>query len=538
MNERHSNKIKESESCENTLTTTVFNSDYIDRIMESIGKGKIVDVANLQLQNKYYVFKYIPQEVDELSDLWSCDFYSGYKWKNNRYFRKTILRPGFGADIKVPWESARCHHIVSFAFAYLVTNDDKYIESSKSYLIEFMKANPVNIGINWVYSMEVSIRLINLIIYTDTLQNRNINVPLKLDLYIKSCIKHILNNLEWRGGIRNNHYFVSLFGVYFASLRYKNECEYKQIAEFSFKEIIKELNFHVLPDGGGAEISTGYHKLNVECLDLFLNTYHHSIEPMKIQRNIKFLWKYLMIPIELKIRRVTDKDLIEARSIISEAKLFLKKISSKDGVHPQIGDNDSGRIIKVSPITGDSYSWSSGVYYLDDIDINYNFSYGSSKLPNYKIKNDLSIFKSQKNKSPLGYTHFPLFGLIAIYSNEFIFTIKDEVVSKIPGHFHDDFLSITLYSESMWKIRDNGSYSYNKNRDAYHASKSKNNHNISDLFGIIKPGLSIKAYSNGLTIHNLDKDLFFIEIKEFEINIFISDILIFKTKKQYPDYFI
>ena len=70
------------------------------------------------------------------------------------------MRPQ-NADVKYPWELARCQHLPVLGQAFLVFKQRQYADEIFLQIEDFVEANPVGIGINWTCTMDVAIRALN-----------------------------------------------------------------------------------------------------------------------------------------------------------------------------------------------------------------------------------------------------------------------------------------------------------------------------------------------------------------------------------------
>ncbi|MEZ9779137.1 heparinase II/III family protein [Vibrio cyclitrophicus] len=519
---------------------SVFPPLKINGIIERIGKENIIDVVEKQASGLYYIFDYEPYKPVHLSDLWFRDLYSSYRWNRDHYFRDTKLRPKKLVDIKVPWEASRLYHLSNYAFGYEITNKKHYRDLGLSYLMDFIECNPPNIGINWFYSMEVSIRLINIILFVDVISNKGDKVPEKVDNYILLSINHILNNLEWRGGVRNNHYYISLFGLLFGCKRFASSKEYQRIYDFALKEIVLETSFHIMDDGGGAELSTGYHKLNLEAIYLFEQVVGKVIYSDIIFQK-KFYFENLMIPIELKKRKLASNQVTEFYSKVDLARGFYASIVNDSSEHPQIGDNDSGCILKQHPYKNNGYGWSRLCYFLT--------RYQADEQHHINEFNHISFYDQSSSfkllakgieiKGLLSAKSYDNFGLHVIRSDNFLFTVKDLPGAAIPGHSHDDYMSITLCIGDRWLYRDNGTFSYNKERDEYFEGKRHVNHNVRVIDGDITGRLSLSYSDSGhFVVMYRDIAIFILAKDDKGFSIYCSDRISVEKKPYFPDYYI
>ena len=92
------------------------------------------------------------KDVDPRDVEIACDK-QGYK--QLRTLRR--MRPP-NADVKYPWELARCQHWVTLGQACRLTGDDRFAREIANELDDFVEANPVGLGINWTCTMDVGTR--------------------------------------------------------------------------------------------------------------------------------------------------------------------------------------------------------------------------------------------------------------------------------------------------------------------------------------------------------------------------------------------
>jgi hypothetical protein len=70
------------------------------------------------------------------------------------------MRPA-RADIKLPWELARCQHWPLLGQAFRLTGDDRFAIEIERELRDFMEANPIGSAVNWACTMDVALRAAN-----------------------------------------------------------------------------------------------------------------------------------------------------------------------------------------------------------------------------------------------------------------------------------------------------------------------------------------------------------------------------------------
>src|SRR5262249_1846309 len=75
-------------------------------------------------------------------------------------------RPG-NADVKYPWELARCQHFLALAQAWTITGEQQYAREIIDEIFDFNETNPIGRGVNWTCTMDVGLRAANWAIALD-----------------------------------------------------------------------------------------------------------------------------------------------------------------------------------------------------------------------------------------------------------------------------------------------------------------------------------------------------------------------------------
>lgn len=263
---------------------------------------------------------------------WHIDGESGYKWESNKWYAKYVIEVDKGYDIKWPWELTRMQYLIFFCWAYYVSENqekEKYYIEFRNQILDFIESNPPFYGINWICPMDVAIRAVNLLISYDIFKNvlkksfdKDFDSIFKNYIYLHGY--YIYHNLENPPFSRNNHYLADLCGLIFIS-SYLRTKETKKWLDFAYKEIIKEFAIQFNDDGSNYEGSTAYH-----CLSFELVLYSLGLLLNKANRDHYPIPDYLF-----------DK-LIKSANFIVNIRKF-------NGEIILIGDNDSGRLLKLNP---------------------------------------------------------------------------------------------------------------------------------------------------------------------------------------------
>lgn len=300
---------------------------------------------------------------------WQKDFKSGYRWSAKEWYLdcREVVGVKKGVDIKFPWELARMQHLPYIAVcAVSRPNDQKrIIEEFKNQVLDFISTNPPLMGVNWTCTMDVGIRAANIIIAYDILNQLDIDnllTPEFTQILAQSMFEHgehIVNNLEWSDRLTSNHYLANVVGLLFIASYLEGSKTVDNWLAFSVQEVLDciEQQFH--NDGSNFEASTSYHRLSGEMvvygiaimlglsqakLKSLLN-YNHTAWSRQPRLKAYNEQVYSIENVEDKLRLTIPDSLI--CKIYSMGR-FSEDITNHLQTVVQIGDNDSGRFIKVS----------------------------------------------------------------------------------------------------------------------------------------------------------------------------------------------
>lgn len=228
------------------------------------------------------------------------------------------MRPGL-ADIKLPWELARCQHWPLLAQAWALTGDERYACEIAHQLDDFVAANPVGVGVNWVCTMDVALRAANWAVTLQILQAWEGPDP---DFWSRAC-HHLLalghfirGNLEDKYEVTSNHFLSNVVGLLYVAAVFVDRPQGQQWLDWCVAMLEREMRVQILPDGADFESSIPYHRLVTE---LFLGAWHVS--------------HWIRRPLSEGFRTSLEK-MID----------YLVGVMRPDGLMPQVGDADDGRL--------------------------------------------------------------------------------------------------------------------------------------------------------------------------------------------------
>ncbi|PKL79225.1 MAG: hypothetical protein CVV25_08635 [Ignavibacteriae bacterium HGW-Ignavibacteriae-4] len=357
---------------------------------------------------------------------WQKDYNSNYNWEF-KWFKDIKYGNNSGNDIKVPWEIGRLQHLPMLAMEYISTDSTLLLEEIKNQIFDFMASNPPNFGVQWMTSMDIGIRLVNLLFTFFTINRKeqlfDRNELELIDSYLFDHYLHIKENIEFSEGMRGNHYLSNICSL-IIYISFTDDNEGKRLLLVKYKRLLEEeLDFQFNDDGTNFEGSTRYH--------IFTNQ------------------MIMTVDIILKKYGLGQVSTVKMNSIVSFTSALLEY-----EFPPQIGDNDSGffwKLLDSEKYTYDSIKKLVIKHYEAEISDNYiNFGY----IQKIYDKFDL-IFKcgklGQKGKG---------------------------------GHDHNDNLSYQLYIEKQPFIVDIGSFCYTSDFDQRNTFRSTRSHNALWIEGI------------------------------------------------------
>jgi hypothetical protein len=288
----------------------------VPRALEPAPRGRIVQQAEAARAHVFDVLGSGPVRLGPVIP-WRRDFKSGHEWPREHFSRLTIVRPGGGFDIKVPWELSRFHHGVRLAQARALTGDDGYAGEFAAQVLAWLEDNPPEFGPNWANAMEAAIRSANWLAAYDLLRDSPaLNLEFHL-AFLKGLLAHgryIASHLEdgWPG---SNHFLADLCGLVWLGASLPQFREAAGWLQTGLSGLRRELGRQVYADGADYEASTGYHYLVTEMVAwAALVCRARGLEAPQ--------------PIRARLRQMLD---------------VLAGLMKPDGWLPAFGDLDSGR---------------------------------------------------------------------------------------------------------------------------------------------------------------------------------------------------
>lgn len=228
------------------------------------------------------------------------------------------MRPG-NADVKYPWELARCQHWPVLGQAWRLTRDPRFAREIAAQLDDFDEANPVGIGINWTCTMDVALRAANwcaglaLVLDCDEIDEAFWHRAYR-SLFAHARFIHM--NLENVYEVTSNHFLSNVIGLHFLAAELDGLASARLWDNFARKALETEIGVQVHEDGPDFESSIPYHRLVAE---LFLGS----------ARLAEMQGRPLSAAYHARLEKMID---------------FAAATLRPDGLMPVVGDADDGRL--------------------------------------------------------------------------------------------------------------------------------------------------------------------------------------------------
>jgi len=451
-------------------------------------------------------YKIFGTPIDLNNINWHKDYVSGFGYPIKR-FDQLKIEKWFdkGIDVKFPWEVSRFYFAIKLAQNYVATKDKKFYAEFKNLVLDWIDKNPFCYGVNWKNTMEIAIRAINWIVAANLFGKSFEEDKVFRELFGKSLFQHAeyisafpeiyeLNHKKHT----TNHTAADYTGLLFLALTFKSK-EWLKQAVTGLEECIR---YQTYEDGVNFEASIPYHRL---VLEMFAYS-----AVVAIANGIEFSKRYY----ELLFRMFE----------------YTAAYMDHNGNAPQVGDNDSGRILIFhdSDEHDHSYLLDLGEHIFD-----YKFKSQCKKrnsdfkqwLPEIKKinVNKLNIEPRETNKS----IAFENGGAYFLKNENFSLMVSCFPIGQngVGGHNHYDMGSFTLSYKGQPIIVDPGTYTYTRDFSQRNMFRSLFYHNVSvsdeqninktknlDMFYINKPSniFKIKQIKNSIyfNINNILKKQF------------------------------
>jgi hypothetical protein len=375
------------------------------------------------------------------------------------------MRPA-NADVKYPWELSRCQHWTTLGQAYRLTDDDRFAIEMSRQLDDFMEANPVGRGVNWTCTMDVGLRGVSWAIGLDLVRTS----PALDDAFWMRAYAALYDhgvfigeNLENTYEVTSNHLLSNLVGLLFLAGVFADLPQGSEWNRFARSTLEHEMTVQILADGADYESSIPYHRLVTE---LFLG----SVRLAEHQRT----------PMSTACRN-------RLRDMVS----FFAAVTRPDGLMPQVGDADDGRLHRfdgsgtASPQDGRHIFGPAAVMFDQPAWMELAGDAGPWETAWWGL--DVNAFSPPRGRVESVSRVFPHAGIAVARSTSGHYLLVTNGVVGTNGfgnHKHNDQLSFEYHHGGTPVIVDPGSYVYTSDADTRNRFRSTAYHNTVAVDGV------------------------------------------------------
>jgi uncharacterized heparinase superfamily protein len=281
-------------------------------------RDAILSSADATRQNRFDLLGYRTLWFGDPID-WQLDPVSSRRAPRVHWTQLNPLDPATVGDSKIVWELNRHQWIARLAQAYTVGGDERYAENALAAIESWIDANPYGIGVNWTSSLEVAYRLMSwswtlmLVRDSSALSGERLNRILA-NVWLHA--NYIARYLSFYFS-PNTHLTGEALGLFYAGNLFPEFIQARRWRRLGAGVLMAESRSQICADGVHFERSTCYHRYTLETYQQFLLLADRNRVP---------------VPAELadQVRRMVD---------------FLVSVRRPDGVLPEIGDADGGRLM-------------------------------------------------------------------------------------------------------------------------------------------------------------------------------------------------
>ena len=197
---------------------------------------------------------------------WNLDPISGRRAPRVHWSLIEPLDHATNGDSKVVWELNRHQWMVRLGQAFRLTGDDRLARMFAGHVLDWLRANPPGMGINWASSLEVTLRLISwcwsLCLFRDS---PVLSRGLFRDMHasIREHAAHVERYLS-RTFSPNTHLTGEALGLFYAGTLFPWLSAAGRWRRLGARILLEECERQILPDGIHFERSTCYQRYTLE----------------------------------------------------------------------------------------------------------------------------------------------------------------------------------------------------------------------------------------------------------------------------------
>jgi heparinase II/III-like protein len=292
------------------------------RVARTPESRQIISSADDLCQGRFDLLGYRGLDFGDPVD-WHLDPCSGRRTPPVHWSRLDPLDVRVVGDSKIVWELNRHQWLLRLGQAYQFTGDERYAAAFARHVREWMRANPTGIGINWVSSLELALRLISwcwaLVLFQGS-QALSDDLRAMMVRGIANHAHHVERYLSYDFS-PNTHLTGEALGLFYAGICFPDLPRARRWRTLGAQILVAECERQILADGVYFEQSTHYQRYTAE---IYL---HFVILAARSEIDVPGA-------VTTRLQQLVD---------------FLMAVRHPDGSMPQIGDDDGGWLLPVVP---------------------------------------------------------------------------------------------------------------------------------------------------------------------------------------------
>jgi hypothetical protein len=170
-------------------------------------------------------------------------------------------------DIKLIWEPARFGWAYTLGRAYYLSGDERYAEAFWAHTERFLKANPPNLGPNWMSGQEVALRIFAFAFAAQVFADSPHSTPQRqahLAQALAAHAKRIPPTLLYARAQNNNHLLSEAAGLLTAGLALPHHPRAHRWRNLGWKWFNRGIKMQISDEGVYVQQSTNYHRLMLQ----------------------------------------------------------------------------------------------------------------------------------------------------------------------------------------------------------------------------------------------------------------------------------
>lgn len=375
---------------------------------------------------------------------WHWAIHNEARWPTTSWWKIDLRTDKRIADVKWAWEAGRHAHLVLLARAVNVTGDEKSLDLLNAQLGSWLEQNPLEVGVHWYSNLEIALRAIAWAQVLSLAGDRlDPSVRDGMAAALRHSGRHLLVELPYTASsMRNNHLLGDVLGLMVLGDLFGSTREGRMLGRVGDRLFRRQLIRQVHPDGSMIEDSLSYHRFVLEMLAVrFLL---HGDEP--------------------------------TRAAIEAAGQFMFRLGVAQGLVPQYGDWDEGRVLVTSGDRTELLGSARVAMALAGTGAPREWHEGHDEVAWYADCGDpVEAQPAEERGHDIG-------GAIA-RAAQGPFTAWLKAGSQ-PSHGHADLTSVAIALEGQWLIGDPGTGTYNGPIEQRNYFRSSSAHNVLRVEGI------------------------------------------------------